>query len=212
VERSIQRAYRVLELDTSSYHYKSRRRDQADIAARIKDICATRVRYGYRRVHVMLTREGWDINMKRTYRIYRDLGLQLRNKTPKRRVKAKLREDRAAAVRPNDVWTMDFVHDQLATGKKIRVLTVVDTFSRYVPVLDPRFSYRAEDVVRTLEQVCPKSAIRRRSASTKGPSSSPETSTCGPTRRASRSISPGRGSQQTMPTSKLSTGASGQNA
>lgn len=153
---SIRRACRVLEFDTSTYHYKSRRRDQADIAARIKDICATRVRYGYRRVHVMLTREGWDINMKRTYRIYRDLGLQLRNKTPKRRVKAKLREDRAAAVRPNDVWAMDFVHDQLATGKKIRVLTVVDTFSRYVPVLDPRFSYRAEDVVRTLEQVCPK--------------------------------------------------------
>ena len=51
---------------------------------------------------------------------------------------------------------MDFVHDQLATGKKIRVLTVVDTFSRYVPVLDPRFSYRAEGIVRTPEQVCPK--------------------------------------------------------
>lgn len=101
----------------------------------------------------MLTREGWD---KRTYRIYRDLGLQLRKKTPKRRVKAKLREGREEAVDSNDVWAMDFVHDQLATGKKIRVLTIVDTFSRYVPVLDPRFSYRAEDVVRTLEQVCPK--------------------------------------------------------
>lgn len=50
---------------------------------------------------------------------------------------------------------MDFVHYQLATGKKIRVLTVVDTFSRYVPVLDPRFSCRAKDVVRALEQVCP---------------------------------------------------------
>ena len=84
------------------------------------------------------------------------MGLQLRNKTPKRRVKAKLREDRQEAVGPNDFWAMDFVHDQLATGKKIRVLTVVDTFSRYVPVLDPRFSYRAEDVVRTPEQVCPK--------------------------------------------------------
>ena len=80
--------------------------------------------------------------------------MQLRNKTPKRRVKAKLREDRAEAVGPNDVWAMDFVHDQLATGRKIRVLTVVDTFSRYSPVLDPRFSYRGEDVVRTLERVC----------------------------------------------------------
>jgi putative transposase len=74
-------------------------------------------------------------------------GLQLRNKTPKRRVKAKLREDRTEAVHSNDVWAMDFVHDQLATGRKIRVLTVVDTFSRFSPVVDPRFSYRGEDVV-----------------------------------------------------------------
>ncbi len=151
---SIRRVCPVLEFDTSSYHYKSRRRDQADIEARIKEICATRVRYGYRRVQVLLKREGWDVNMKRTYRIYRDLGLQLRNKTPKRRVKAKLREDRCEATRPNETWAMDFVHDELATGKKIRVLTIVDTFSRYVPALDPRFSYRAEDVVDTLEKVC----------------------------------------------------------
>lgn len=89
---SIRRACRVLEFDTSTYNYKTRRRDQAGITARIKDICATRERYGYRRVHVMLTREGWDINTKRTYRIYSHLGLQLRNKTPKRRVKAKLRK------------------------------------------------------------------------------------------------------------------------
>ena len=53
-----------------------------------------------------------------------------------RRVKAKLREDRQAAVRPNEVWAMDFLHDQLATGRKIRVLTVVDTFSRFSPALD----------------------------------------------------------------------------
>ena len=94
------------------------------------------MRYGYRRVHVLLRREGWDVNHKRTYRLYRELGLQLRNKTPKRRVKAKLREDRQPATRPNEVWAMDFVHDQLATGQKIRVLTVVDTFSRFSPVLD----------------------------------------------------------------------------
>jgi len=72
-------------------------------------------------------------------------------------VKAKLRDDRTEAVCPNDVWAMDFVHDQLATGKKLRILTVVDTFSRYVPVLDARFSYRGEDVVATLDRVCRKS-------------------------------------------------------
>ena len=114
------------------------------------------MRYRYRRVHVLLRREGFAINQEKTRRIYCELGLQLRNKPPKRRVKAKLRDDRRVATRPNETWAMDFVHDQLPTGKKIRVLTVVDTFSRYVPVLDPRFSYRGEDVVQTLERVCAK--------------------------------------------------------
>jgi len=146
----------ALNFDRSTYHYPSRRADQAGLERRIRETCEIRVRYGYRRVHVLLEREGWGTNIKRTYLIYRDLGLQLRNKTPKRRVKAKLREDRQMAVGPNDVWAMDFVHDQLATGKKLRVLMVVDTFSRYVPVLDPHHSYRGEDVVQTLERVCRK--------------------------------------------------------
>jgi putative transposase len=110
-------------------------------------------RRGEGRVHVLLRREGWRINQKKTRRIYRELGLQLRNKTPKRRVKAKLRDDRKA-TRPNETWAMDFVHDQLATGRKIRVLTVVDTFTRFSPAIDPRFSYRGEDVVQVLERVC----------------------------------------------------------
>lgn len=151
---SIRTACGAIGFDRSTFHYKSRRIDQAADAKRIREICETRVRYGYRRVHVLLDREGWGINIKKVYRIYKELGMQLRNKTPKRRVKAKLRDDRTEAVGPNDVWAMDFVHDQLATGKKLRVLTVVDTYSRYVPVLDVRFSYRGEDVVATLDRVC----------------------------------------------------------
>lgn len=153
---SIRRCCRVLEFERSTYHYKARRRDQAHEEKRIKEICQTRVRYGYRRVHVMLRREGFVINAKRTRRIYRELGLQLRNKTPKRRVKAKLRDDRKVATMPNETWAMDFVHDQLATGRKVRILTVVDTYSKYSPAIDPRFTYKAEDVVRTLEGVCKK--------------------------------------------------------
>ena len=169
---SIRRACRVLEMDTSMYHYKSHRREQTGIEARIREILETRVRYGYRRVHVLLRREGWEINMKRTHRIYNEFGLQLRNKTPKRRVKAKLREDRCGASRVNDVWVMDFVHDQLATGRKIRVLTVVDTFSRFSPVLDPRLSYRGEDVVQTLETTCAVVGYPKKARSTRAPSSS----------------------------------------
>nr|MDX8322500.1 transposase family protein [Agrobacterium sp. rho-8.1] len=67
---------------------------------------------------------------------------------------AKLRDDRQVAVGPNDVWAMDFVHDQLATGKKLRILTTVDTHSRYCPATDARFTYRGEDVVQTLECIC----------------------------------------------------------
>ena len=151
---SVRRACAALRFDRSSYRYKSRRDDPAALKARIKEICETRVRYGYRRVHYVLQREGWEVNMKKVYRIYREMGLQLRNKSPKRRVKAKLREDRTDALMSNDVWAMDFVHDQLATGRKLRVLTVVDTFSRYCPVIDPRFSYKGENVVETLDQVC----------------------------------------------------------
>ena len=145
-----------MRFDRSTYHYQSRRTDPAFLKKRIKEICETHVRYGYRRVYYILRRDGWHVNLKKVYRLYRELGLQLRNKTPKRRVKAKLREDRAPAVRPNDVWAMDFVHDELATGRKLRILTVVDTFSRLSPVIDPRFSYRGEDVVATLVQACRK--------------------------------------------------------
>jgi putative transposase len=111
---SIRRACRVFLIDTSTYHYKSRRPGQAALEQRIKEICQTRVRYGYRRVHVLLRREGWSLGQNKTRRIYRELGLQLRNKTPKRRVKAKLRDDRRVATQPNETWAMDFVHDQLA--------------------------------------------------------------------------------------------------
>lgn len=69
-------------------------------------------------------------------------------------MKAKLREDRTVAVRSNETWAMDFVHDQLATGRKIRILTIVDIFSRFSPAVDPRFNYRGEDVVQALERIC----------------------------------------------------------
>jgi len=95
---SIRRACRVCELDTSTYHYRSRRPGQAALELRIKEICQTRVRYGYRRIHIQLRREGWWHGQIKTRRIYRELGLQLRNKTLKRRVKAKLREDRPPAT------------------------------------------------------------------------------------------------------------------
>lgn len=151
---SIRRACDALEFNRSTYHYKSRRSGQAALEQKIKDICHVRIRYGYRRVHVLLRRQGWHHGQNKTRRIYRELGLQLRNKTPKRRVKAKLRDDRRPATRSNETWAMDFVHDQLATGHKLRVLTIVDIFSRFSPALAPRFTFRGSDVVAILERAC----------------------------------------------------------
>ena len=160
-------ACRTMQAPRSTQRYKSHGDDQADLKKRIKEIAETRVRYGYRRIHVMLRREGWTVNAKRVYRLYHQMGLQLRNKTPRRRVKAKLRDDRKEAITVNETWAIiarqafatqmlrgDFVHDQFVTGRRLRVLTVVDTFSRFLPVVDPRFNYKGEDVVRTLDQAC----------------------------------------------------------
>jgi len=107
---------------------------------------------------------------------------------------------------------MDFVLDQLATGKKIRVLTVVDTFSRFSPIVDPRFSYRAEDVVLTLEQACAAMGSPKAIRVDQGSSSSPATSTCGPMPTTLRWTSRGRASRRTTPSSRRSTAGCGRNA
>ena len=149
---SIRRACRALPVDRSTYHYRSKRTGQAPLMKRIKEIAETRVRYGYRRIHVLLRREGWVVNHKRVRRLYTEEGLQLRNKSPKRRVTAKLREDRRTTTAPNEVWAMDFVHDQLFDGRRIRVLTIIDTFTRLSPAIEVRQSFRGSDVVETLER------------------------------------------------------------
>lgn len=82
------------------------------------------------------------------------MGLQLRNKSPKRKVTAKLREGRSVSVGANDVWAMDFVHDQLYDGRKIRILAVIDAFTRYVPAIEVRERFTGADVVAALERVC----------------------------------------------------------
>ena len=150
---SIRRAGSVLNFERSTYHYKSRRPSQAGLRKRIREIAETRVRYGYRRIHVLLEREGWQVNHKRVYRLYVEEGLQIRNKRPKRKVSAKLREDRKAPTAPNQVWAMDFLSDQLFDGSKLRILAIVDAFSRLSPAIDVRQRYKGSDVVDTLDRV-----------------------------------------------------------
>jgi len=97
---------------------------------RMKELAATRVGYGYRRLHILLRREGWAVNHKRVYRLYREENLGLRTKTPRRRVSCRRRMDRPEATRINDCWAMDFMTDELFDGRRIRLLTIVDHFTR----------------------------------------------------------------------------------
>lgn len=171
----------MLGLQKSTYFYRARRPSQAALRKRIREIVETRVRYGYRRIHILLRREGWEVNAKRVYRLYVEEGLQIRNKHPKRKVAAKLREDRKPAAAPNDIWAMDFLSDQLFDGTKIRILTIVDTFSKISPAIDVRRRYTGADVVRTLENVTRNYGFPDPSASIRGRNSSRRISISGPT-------------------------------
>jgi putative transposase len=122
------------------------------IKQKVKDIAAVRVRYGYRRIHVLLKREGIYINHKRLYRLYCELNLQIRNKTPKRRVQAMVRRDKVIALAKNDCWSMDFMSDQLFAGPKIRLLTIVDNYTKLCPAIGVGRNFKGIDVVLTLEK------------------------------------------------------------
>jgi putative transposase len=108
---SERRACKVIGISRSSHRYRSHRRDDRALRMRILEIAETRVRYEYRRIHVLLRREGWRVNHKRTYRIYCQEGLHLRRKRPRRHVSGSRRMVRPAIERPNACWSMDFVFD-----------------------------------------------------------------------------------------------------
>jgi putative transposase len=119
---------------------------------RIKEIAAVRIRYGQRRIYVLLRREGWIVNIKRVSRIYREEGLAIRTKLPRRRRAAIVREQPTKPTAPNQSWAMDFMHDVLADGSKIRLLTIVDTYSRESVALEVGFSFKSPQVVDVLRQ------------------------------------------------------------
>ena len=127
---------RLLRFGRSSCRYQSVADEQAALRIRLRDLAGSRVSYGYRRLHILLQREGWQVNHKRVHRLYCLEGLQMRPKKPRRHVTACRRMERAAAAGPNDGWSMDFMHDELFDGRRIRLLTIVDNFTRESPAIE----------------------------------------------------------------------------
>lgn len=137
----------------SSMQYRSVRPSQEPLRHRIREIAHTRVSYGHRRVHVLLRREGWQVNLKRVYRLYREEGLSLRRKRPKRRRAVQPRQERPAGRLSNERWSMDFMSDALADGRKLRVLTALDTCTRECVALEVGTTFRGSDVASVLTRV-----------------------------------------------------------
>jgi putative transposase len=116
------------------------------------ELAQARPRFGYRRVHVLLRRDGWRVNMKRVRRLYRLEGLQLRHRLRRRKHASLHRGIPPAASRAHERWSMDFVHDALIDGRTFRVLTVVDQWSRWSPILETAQSMSGTAVAAALDK------------------------------------------------------------
>jgi putative transposase len=100
------------------------------LRVRLRQLAEERRQWGYRRLHILLEREGWQVNSKRVYRIYVEEKLLVRKRKRRRRICAQARVLLAAPARKNETWTMDFLQDALATGRKVRTLAVEDAYTR----------------------------------------------------------------------------------
>jgi putative transposase len=128
-EMSERRACRVIAADRSSVRYRSQRPDDAALRERLRALAAERRRFGYRRLHVLLRQEGLVINRKRTQRLYREEGLTVRTRRGRKRATG-TRAPLLTVAAPNARWSVDFVHDQLADGRRLRILNVVDDVTK----------------------------------------------------------------------------------
>ena len=165
---SERRACRVAGVHRTTMRYRSQARDQSPLRLRIKELAAVRVRYGYRRIHILLRREGWRVNAKRVYRLYREEGLALRDKRAKKRVSVS-RMTPPPATRPSERWSIDFLRDSLADGRPFRVFTVVDNVSRVSPAIEAAFSIKGDHVVAVLDRLKATVGLPERLAVDNGP-------------------------------------------
>ena len=146
---SERRACRVIDADRKSVRYRSTRDDDADLREKLRELANQRRRFGYRRLHILLRREGIMINRKKTQRLYKEEGLAVRRRRSRRRAVG-TRAPAPVLALPNQRWSLDFVHDQMASGRRFRVLNVVDDVTRECLAAVPDTSISGRRVVREL--------------------------------------------------------------
>jgi putative transposase len=147
---SQRRACRLLKLNRATNYYKSRRDPQDLLRMRIRDIARARPRFGCLRIHILLRREGWLVNRKRVHRLYKEEGLQVRVRRRKK-TGSHARVPLPVPTAVNQQWSMDFVADRLENGRRFRLLTIVDQFSRECVMIEVDHSLTGHRVVACLE-------------------------------------------------------------
>ncbi len=149
---SARRACRLVGVSRSVNAYQAKTPDcNTLLKDRLIELAHERRRFGYRRLHILLRREGVSVNHKRVYRLYHEAGLMVKRRRRRHGVAVE-REPLACAGKPNAVWSMDFVSDALANGRRIKVLTIVDDFSKECIDLVADYGISGHYVVRLLEQ------------------------------------------------------------
>jgi len=148
---SERQACKLLDLDRSSFRYESRPDRNAALRQEIVTLARQKPRYGYRRLWALLSRQGRAVNVKRVYRLYREQGLAVRRLRRKKLTRGAAPDPVLTA--PNQQWALDFVSDGLATGRGLRALTVVDSFTRECPAIEVNTGLSARHVTRVLERV-----------------------------------------------------------
>ena len=149
---SERRACRIIDADRKSVRYRSTRDDDAGLREKLRELAGQRRRFGYRRLHILLRREGVMINRKKTQRIYQEEGLAVRRRRSRRRAVG-TRAPAPVLALPNQRWSLDFVYDQMASGRRFRVLNVVDDVTRECLAAVPDTTISGRRVVRELTQL-----------------------------------------------------------
>lgn len=147
---SERRACQLIGLAVSTYRHQPKRVDET-LHERLITLAREKPRYGYRRLHVLLLRDGITVNHKRVWRVYREAGLTVKRRKRKRLVRIGKPQQAVAAA--NEEWALDFISDKLATGRSVRVLSVVDAFTRECVALEVDTSFASQRVTRALERV-----------------------------------------------------------
>lgn len=122
-------ACQVILADRKMVRYRSRRPDDAVLRSRLRELAAEQRRFGYRRLHVLLRHEGHAVNRKRTQRLYREEGLSVRRRRGRKRATG-TRAPIPIEAKPNARWSIDFVHDQCGSGRRFRILNVIDDVTK----------------------------------------------------------------------------------